>query len=217
MKKTPNIFTLIELLVVIAIIGILMTLLLPALKSARDVSKRAACQSNMKQIMCGVSLYTDDHNGWIPCRGFVSTASGYVEILRDAPRAIEGYVPKTMWECPAATFPTQSKPYLQIGWEAAMGYPSLYKWRNLRHIKTPSMTCYAGDNYVNYAPATGGFNDKGFYYGAEYIYDNSDSEMRYAFRHNRNWNGLFMDGHANSYASVKQFQSECVFDYYELW
>ena len=46
MKK----FTLIELLVVVAIIGILMTLLLPSLARAREVSKRAVCVSNEKQI-----------------------------------------------------------------------------------------------------------------------------------------------------------------------
>lgn len=59
-------FTLIELLVVIAIIGILAAILFPAFAKARENSRRAACQSNLKQIALGLQMYMIDNNNCYP-------------------------------------------------------------------------------------------------------------------------------------------------------
>ena len=50
-------FTLVELLVVIAILAVLMALLFPAVQSARESGRRAACANNLKQLALGSSAH----------------------------------------------------------------------------------------------------------------------------------------------------------------
>lgn len=55
-------FTLVELLAVIAILGLLFSILLPALSKAREAAKGTSCLSNLRQISHGWHLYADEND-----------------------------------------------------------------------------------------------------------------------------------------------------------
>jgi prepilin-type N-terminal cleavage/methylation domain-containing protein/prepilin-type processing-associated H-X9-DG protein len=67
--QTARGFTLVELLVVIAIIGILVSLLLPAVQAARESARRTQCISNLKQLATGC-LHHDEARGGFPSAGW---------------------------------------------------------------------------------------------------------------------------------------------------
>jgi prepilin-type N-terminal cleavage/methylation domain-containing protein/prepilin-type processing-associated H-X9-DG protein len=59
----PKAFTLIELLVVIAIIALLMAILIPVLRSAREQGQRAVCLNNLKQLTLAWIMYAEENDG----------------------------------------------------------------------------------------------------------------------------------------------------------
>jgi len=67
MKKRG--FTLIELLVVISIIAVLMAVMLPSLRSARERSRRVVCGNQLKSMGTAINVYASDNHDALPLLG----------------------------------------------------------------------------------------------------------------------------------------------------
>lgn len=192
-------FTLIELLIVIAIIGILASMLLPALKKARDRAKSIACVSNMKQIGNATHMYCGDYNGFLPASviyggfglgdpnsGYWTTSirpymgedfaidySPYTDVVRSKnPKSI----------CPANFIPGDVlNRVVNYNWNRYLGFPGLYRQIRLIKVASPSKNLIMGE-----ASGLAGLNPDSRYLKT------IDSM---GFVHNGYMNGLCPDGH----------------------
>ena len=96
-------FTLVELMLVVAIIAILMTILLPALKTVKEKAKSITCTNNQKQMSTSFMMYASDFDGWLPCTLQQSFPAGSWCYM------ISPYAEGETWEI-AAGLPLNSKP-----------------------------------------------------------------------------------------------------------
>ncbi|MFW6133662.1 MAG: type II secretion system protein [Planctomycetota bacterium] len=72
-------FTLIELLVVIAIIALLVSILMPSLKKAKDLAQRSACGIHLRNIHSAAMAYATDHEGRLMyCGGWYRWYGNYL-------------------------------------------------------------------------------------------------------------------------------------------
>ena len=117
-------FTLIELLVVIAIISLLVSILLPSLTKARDLAKRVACMSNLKNIGLGMAMYRQDYK-YVP--RYMVWAKEYF----DHPITICPNDPKAGQQCYGSSTKIDNiyDPDEQIG-TSYFSLPASYVWWN---------------------------------------------------------------------------------------
>ncbi|MBN2132092.1 MAG: type II secretion system protein [Sedimentisphaerales bacterium] len=71
-------FTLLELLVVISIIALLLAILFPGLRKAKEHARRVACQNNLHQGLVAGNMYAGDFDGFLPEGNIIDkSAPGY--------------------------------------------------------------------------------------------------------------------------------------------
>lgn len=74
-SRVRRAFTLIEVLVTIGIIAVLIAIVLPSLRTARESARSALCLSNLRQQHLLIRAYADDHRGFTPALGQPYAAS----------------------------------------------------------------------------------------------------------------------------------------------
>lgn len=97
-------FTLVELLSAIAIICVLVALLLPGIKNAKETARKARCMGNMQQFGISFRLYQNDHKGMYP-NAWVDNENNWQSYLC-------GALPFSPWVGPNTYMPTNACTYI---------------------------------------------------------------------------------------------------------
>ena len=102
-RRAARSFTLIELLVVVSILALLIALLLPAIKKARETARATMCLSNHRQLLVAISNYAGDFEAIVTPSYDYSTNQTWI-------RRIADYLPSLLGDPDAGIFGSSSPP-----------------------------------------------------------------------------------------------------------
>jgi prepilin-type N-terminal cleavage/methylation domain-containing protein len=121
-------FSLIELLVVIGIFTLLVALLLPSLRAARDSANRTKCAAQLRQVGTAFQLYANENRGSLPAwssgwktwpRGLPDDTPGPAWTIELIPY-IGGDPDSAVYRCPS--FPERERNYfIEAVWSCVNG------------------------------------------------------------------------------------------------
>lgn len=167
-------FTIVELLIVVTVIGLLVAMLMPAVQHARAATRRAECQSNLKQWALAVQYYADIHRGLLPRRGegvqpttfldrpddWFNALPGLIENQAYITLVLQNRVPKagdhSIWICPEAQPTATQTGYLAYGmnmWLSTWFAPYQDNIENVGPRSTMVFMADAPGNYCSVLPA----------------------------------------------------------------
>jgi prepilin-type N-terminal cleavage/methylation domain-containing protein/prepilin-type processing-associated H-X9-DG protein len=210
LKKTrfPR-FTLIELLIVIAVIAILASLLMPALKRARESANQTACLNNQRQCSILLHFYANDHEDYFPAayNDACNNGGSWDDSMWGSTVCNLGYLKRpqkgerSALICPSYNPKVFKSMELTIAlWQGKSGYGHrlIGNYYYLKRQKIESDRIFITDTVVAYTE-----NWYQYYYlengiGTE---DMSSSSRVINLRHNRKANAVFVDGSGSSLTS----------------
>ncbi len=185
MRNNLRGFTLVELLVVIAIISILAGLLLPALNTAVESSRSAACASQLKQIGLKALMYADDYSGMLPSAADDAPYFEWYKQLGISPASSKNH--ESLIVCPCASRTYTAGPWRTYGWnEGGNGRKTHMRASRIHNASQAIWLC----DSIETAGVPG--------WGDPVIYVAGTPINHVDFRHRRAANFLFFDNHTRA-------------------